>query len=119
MSKQFKRRYKAVRREFNEDLYARVVQNKALAVMIIKTYAASQHRRHITGIWELLGFHHKEAYKEYCDKLMGKHLCGRDELMHSLYFAEKDLYDKYVRRIPERYAMGEALGVAYRALRRD
>lgn len=119
MSKQLKRKYKTIRREFNRDLNARVSQNRALATMIIKTYTASQHRRHIMKIWELLGFHHKEAYKDYCDKLGRKHLCGRDELMHSLYFAEKDLYDKYVRKIPERYAMGEALGVAYRALRRD
>ncbi|WP_028547220.1 hypothetical protein [Paenibacillus taiwanensis] len=117
MSKQIKRKYKTVRREFNKDLYVRASQNKALAVMIIKTYTASQHRRHIMKIWELLGFHHKEAYKDYCDKLMGRHLCGRDELMNSLHFAERDLYDKYIRRIPERYAMGEALGVAYRVLK--
>ncbi|WP_176524435.1 MULTISPECIES: hypothetical protein [unclassified Bacillus (in: firmicutes)] len=31
-----------------------------------------------------------------------KHLTGRDEIMMSIYFADKELYDKYHRKIPGR-----------------
>ncbi|MEX3623547.1 hypothetical protein [Viridibacillus arvi] len=91
-------------------------ENKALAMLMIETYTAWQHRGHILKVWELLGFHHVEAYKDYCDKLMGKHLTGREDIWRSLYFADyKDLYE-FRYKIPEKFAMGDALGVAYKVL---
>ncbi|MDE8676479.1 hypothetical protein [Priestia aryabhattai] len=117
MSRTIKRRYKQTRQEFKRDLYEVVKDNRAFAMLIIETYAAQKHKYHIMKVWELLGFYHKEAYRDYCDKLMGKHLTGRHEIMRSLYFADKNLHEKYWRRIPERYAMGDALGIAYRVLK--
>lgn len=117
VSRQIKRKYKKVRTEFRKDLLEKAKENKALAMLIIETYTAWQHRSHIMKIWELLGFNHREAYQDYCDKLMGKHLTGRDDIWRSLYFCEKELYDKYRMQIPEVYAMGDALGIAYRVLR--
>jgi hypothetical protein len=117
MSRIIKRKYKQARREFKQDLYEAVKDNPAFAMLIIETYAAQKHKYHIMKVWELLGFHHKEAYRDYCDKLMGKHLTGRHEIMRSLYFVNRALHEKYSRRIPERFAMGDALGIAYRVLR--
>jgi len=113
-----KRRYKQVRKEFKADIANIVESNSAFGMMIVSTYTANQHKRHITQIWALLGHHHKEAHRDYCDKLMGKHLTGTSGIMKSIYFAERSLYDKYVSKLPEVYAMGDALAVAYRVLKR-
>ncbi|MFD2330648.1 hypothetical protein ACFSR7_15455 [Cohnella sp. GCM10020058] len=111
-----RRRFYKVRREFKHDLYAKAEHNPAMAVMIIKTYAASQHRSHIMNVWWLLR-NHRAAQADYNENLFGKHLTGRDEIMNSLYFAEPELYHKYSRKLPEAYAMGDALAVAYSILR--
>lgn len=112
-----KRKYRPIRQKFKKDILEVAKDNRAFAMMIIETYTASQHRTHIMKIWSLLGHHHKEAHQDYCDKLMGKHLTGRDEIMRSIYFADKELYDKYHRKLPECYAMGDALGIAYKILK--
>ncbi|WHY76253.1 hypothetical protein QNH20_19305 [Neobacillus sp. WH10] len=114
---QLKNKYKAIRKEFKADLTKIIQHNRAFGMMVISTYTASQHRTHIMKVWELLGFNHPEAYKDYCDKLFGKHLTGRDEIMRSIYFVDKELYNKYIYKIPEAYAMGDALAVAYRVMR--
>lgn len=119
MSKILKRKYRNCRKEFRMELYEKAKENKALAMLIIKTYTSYQHNKHITLVGELLGHHHKIAYKDYCDKLMGKHITGRDDIFHSLYFAEQSLYEKYSRRIPQVYAMGDALGVACKVLKEN
>jgi hypothetical protein len=118
VSKQLKRKYKQARIEFKKELYAAAKENHALSMLMIQTYVASQHRTHIMKIWNLLGHHHPEAYKDYCDKLIGKHLTGRDDIWKSLHFAgQQELRQKYIRRIPETYAMGDALAIAYRVLK--
>lgn len=118
MRTQLKRNYRQARIEFKKELYDATKENPALAMLMITTYTAFQHRRHIMKIWELLGFNHRAAYKEYCDKLMGQHISGRDDVWKSLHFAgHPDMRLKYIRRIPERTAMGDALAVAYRVLK--
>lgn len=112
-----KRKYRQIRQEFKKDIFEVVKNNRAFAMMILETYVAKQHRKHIGQIWALLGFNHPEAHKDYCDKLMGKHLCGDDTIMRSLYFADKELHNKYRHKIPECYAMGDALGIAYKVLK--
>lgn len=112
-----KRKYRRVRQEFKQDILEVTKNNRAFAMMIVETYSASKNRTHIMKVWELLGFHHQEAYKDYCDKLMGSYLCGSHEIMRSIYFVDKELYKKYYGRIPECYAMGDALGIAYKVLK--
>jgi hypothetical protein len=117
LSKILKRKWKQIRKEFKYDIAYECFQNKAFIMMIIETYVASQSRKHIGEIWYLLGRYHREAYNDYCDKLMGKALTGRDEILRNLYFVNRELYDKYVGKIPECYAMGTAYGVALRVLK--
>lgn len=57
--------------------------------------------------------------KDYQANLMGSYLCGEDEIFHSLYFCERELYDKYHGRVPSRAALGDALSVAYAVLREE
>ena len=116
--KRIKQKFRDIRKSFKQDLYKKVEGNRAFGMMIISTYTASQHRKHIYQVWELLGFNHQEAYKDYCDQLGGKMLTGTDEIMRSLYFADIELYEKYVGKIPECYAMGDALAVAYAVLKK-
>lgn len=60
---------------------------------------------------------YKNFRDDYTENLMGKHLTGRDDIWKSFYFSEyRNLYE-YRKKIPERYAMGDALGIAYRVLR--
>lgn len=109
-----------VRRNFKIELLEEMKVNKALAIAIINTYSSWKHRRHIGKIWALLGFYHKEAHKDYCDKLIGKHLTGDETIWRTLYFAgdnSREIRTKYMRIIPEKYAMGDALGVAYKFLK--
>lgn len=118
MSRIIKRKFKQVRAEFKEELYQAAKDNRALAMLMLQTFTANHHRTHIMKIWELLGFHHREAYRDYCEKLAGKHLTGRDEVWKSLHFAGYDeLRLKYIRKIPEVFAMGDAVAVAYRVLK--
>lgn len=118
MSKIIKRKWKSIRNEFRRDMNLKCSSDKAFAMMVFETYCASQHRTHITKIWSLLGHNHREAYKDYCDKLMGQTLTGRDEIVRNLYFVDNVLYEKYAFKIPECYAMGEALGEALKVLRK-
>lgn len=105
---------------FKEELYDEIRVNPALAIAIVNTYSSWKHRRHIGKIWALLGHNHKEAHKDYCDKLIGKHLTGDETIWRTLYFASdnsKKIREDYIRVIPEKYAMGDALSVAYRFLK--
>lgn len=94
-----------------------MLNNKAVIIAVIETYRAYQHKRHIMKIWEYLGFNHRKAYRGYSDTLFGKHLCGRDELFNTLAFIDKSLYLEFYLKVPERYAMGDALSVAYTFLK--
>ncbi|MED2737730.1 hypothetical protein [Bacillus toyonensis] len=114
--KEIKTKYRAIRGEFKQDLYKAAKDNRAFAMMIVETYVASQHRKHIGDIWELLGLYHQDAYKAYNDKISGKHLTGENNIMRSLFFTDKELHNKYFGKIPECFAMGDALAVAYRIL---
>ena len=117
MRHSLRRKYRTPRNQFKNDLYARCENNRALAMLIVQTYTAWHHRRHITKIWGMFRNPDYEAFrKDYSENLMGKHLSGRDDIWRSLYFAEKDLCDKYKYLIPETLAMGDALSVAYSVL---
>lgn len=119
MSKQIKRKYRKERQQFRKDLKIQCDQNAALAMLIIRTYRAEHHFRHITKIWSMFrdpSFHN--FHQAYNERLFGKVLTGQDDIWHSLYFAEKELYDRYNSKIPSCYAMGDALGVAYKSLKK-
>lgn len=118
MSKQIKRKYKKARVEFKKELLEKCKNNKALAMLIVETYTAWHHRRHIMKIWAMFrNPNYREFQRDYNENLMGKHLSGRDDIWRSLYFTERELHDKYKYLIPEVYAMGDALCIAYRVLR--
>lgn len=118
MSKIIKRKYKKARVAFKKELLVKCRENKALAMLMIETYTAWHHRRHITKTWSMfLNPEYKAFVDAYNKELFGKHLSGRDDIWKSLYFADRELHDKYRSLIPERFAMGDALGIAYRTLR--
>ncbi|WP_244895515.1 hypothetical protein [Evansella clarkii] len=115
MSSRIKRKYRVPRAQFKKELVEACTGNPALATLIIETYTAWHHKRHICSIW---GMFRNPAYanfqKDYSDNLMGRYLSGRIDIWRSLHFAgEKDLCEKYRSKIPERYALGDALSVAY------
>ncbi|MCC2248915.1 hypothetical protein JUJ52_02950 [Virgibacillus sp. AGTR] len=119
MSKILKRKYRSKRGEFKNDLYQRCKDNKTLAVLIVQTYTSWHHRRHIMRIWSMMFWNPEyDAFRrDYNQNLMGKHLSGRDDIWRSLYFSERDLYEKFKYHIPETYAMGDAISVAYAVMK--
>ncbi|WP_121616620.1 hypothetical protein [Virgibacillus halodenitrificans] len=118
MSRQLKRRYKKDRVAFKLDLYQRFRENPALAMLAIETYVAWHHRRHITMIWAMFrNPEYKNFHRAYSKELFGKHLTGSSDIWKSLYFTDKELHDKYNGKIPVKYAMGDALSVAYNVLK--
>lgn len=116
---QIKKKYIKERLNFKRDLKIACKSNSALCMAIIKTYSAHHNKHLIMKIWQFLGFNHREAYKDCCKDLVGKMLCGEDEIFHTLYFTNKELRDKYYRKIPGCYAMGDALGIAYQVMREN
>lgn len=118
MSKSKKREYRKIRGEFKRELFEKCKENKALAMLVVETYSAWHHKRHIMKIWSMFrNPNYEEFKKDYTENLMGKHLSGRNDIWRSLYFGERELHDKFRDKIPEVYAMGDALGVAYRVLK--
>lgn len=117
MSRILKKKYKETRKHFRAELYEKAKENKALAVLMIETYTAWHHRRHIGKIWGMfVNPEYRNFQQEYNRSLFGEYLSGSDDIWKSLYFAEREIYDKYHREIPELFAMGDALSVAYQAI---
>ncbi len=108
-----KRRYKKARAEFREELREILKNDRALGMAIFLTYVSEKRRIHITKVWYILGTRHKEAYKDYCKELMGSNLCVSDDIFKTLHFSGyQELSKKYIRLMPECFAMGEAFGLA-------
>lgn len=113
-----KRRYKNIykdRKEFRNELEKEMKSNKTLAMLVIETYKADKHHQHITKVWWLLR-NYKDAKKDYNENLFGNHLATSSSIWNSLRVTQYNFFDKYKSKIPEEIAMGDALGVAYKAL---
>ena len=119
MSKILKRKYVKDRTEFRAELYEVMKNDLTLAMLIQQIYISYKDRRALWKVFEILGFNHKEAYKAICDAdIPLRMMSGRyDEIFNNLYFIKRDIYEKYSRKVPERYALGDAYGVARRVLR--
>lgn len=117
--RQIKRKYRKVRTEFKKMLEKEMAENKALAILVIETYVAWQYRRHIMQIWSMFKNPEYKNFKDdYTKNLMGKHITGRNDIWRSFYFAEYHNLYEYRTKIPERLATGDALGVAYKVLKK-
>lgn len=115
--RQIRRKYRKLRYEFKKELFKSFRENKALAMLVIETYTSWQHRWHIMQIWGMLrNPEFKNFHKAYTEQLFGKHLTGRNDIWRSFYFAGYQNLYEYRKKIPEKMAMGDALGVAYRVL---
>lgn len=108
----WKKKYYKVRKEFKAELYEVVKENKAYIPMIVETYAAYKHRRHIHKIWSM-SIDYPDFKKAYNKELFGKMLLGRDEILPNLCYID-ERFHKYRYKLPECLAMGDALAIAYR-----
>lgn len=119
VSKILKRKYAKDRASFRCELYEVMKEDLTLAMFIQQIYISYNDRRLLWKSFEILGFNHKEAYRSICDaNIPLRMMSGRyDEIFNNLYFVQRDIYDKYNRKIPERYALGDAYGVALRVFK--
>lgn len=121
MSKSIKRKYSKTRTQFKNELYDSMREDLTLAMLIQQVYISYKDRRLLLKSFEILGFNYEEAYKAICESgIPRKMTSGRyDEIFHNLYFTRRDIYKKYHETIPGRYALGDALSVAYRVFREE
>ncbi|WP_163538287.1 hypothetical protein [Gracilibacillus sp. YIM 98692] len=118
MSKIIKRKYRKIRSDFKKELYESMKENHALAMLVIETYTAWKHRNHILKIWGMFRNPDYKAFqKDYSKNLMGQHLTGSIDIWRSFHFAKYENLTDYKYKIPEKYAMGDALGMAYKVLK--
>lgn len=118
MSRRIKRKYRTIRQEFKKDLKVECESDSALPMLIVQTYRAKQHYRHITKIWSMfISSEFENFHRAYNELLFGEVLTGEDSIWRSLYFSNSKLYNKYHGLIPESFAMGDALGVVYSVIR--
>jgi hypothetical protein len=88
-----------------------------LELLIIETYTAYRHRDHIHRVWAML-IEFPDFREKYNKELIGRMLCGRDEILFNLCYIDESFYE-YRRSIPEQLAMGDALAIAYRVQREN
>lgn len=121
MSKILKRKYRNERKKFRHELYEVMKNDLKMAMLIQQIFINKRQSTIIHEIWYRLGTQYPQVYKEgFCgeNSLHGKMMTGKfDELFFNLYFINNELYMKYKRKIPEVYALGDALSVAYRVIR--
>lgn len=111
-------KYKDIRKQFKIDIYNLCKENKAVVMLIIETYSAMKHRKHIHKIWAMM-IKYPGFRLDYNKNLFGKMLTGKDEMLHCLHYAEPELYKKYKYKLPESLAMGDSLAIAYRIIREE
>ena len=123
MSKILKRKYRSERKQFKHELYEAMKNDLQMAMLIQQIFINRTQRSIIYETWYRLGTQYPQVYKEgFCEdnSLHGKMMTGRShEVFHNLYFINNELYMKYHRKIPEVYALGDALAVAYRVFREN
>lgn len=113
-----KRKYRKIRKEFKLEIKEELKKNRALGMAILNTYIADKHRTHIYKIWNLLGTEYKDAWKAYSKSgLVGKMLCGDENLYDTLYFSGyEEIRNKYYRKLPEKIAFGEIYGIVIKCV---
>lgn len=113
--------YKKVRKEMKAELGKIIKNNPTLMLLIRYIYIAYYQRHLLRETWDILGSKHYDIYKnEFCGKdgLAQKMLCGAfDEFLHTIYYIDKEFYEKYVDRVPEKTALGDAYAVAISCMR--
>lgn len=119
MSRIIKRKYAKDRAAFKADLYKEIKDDLAIAMLIQQIYISYNDRRLLFESFEILGFNYKDAYKAICDaNIPRRMMSGRyDEIFNNLYFVKRDIYNQYSRKIPGRYALGDAYSVALRVFK--
>ena len=109
-----KKKWKSARIDFKKDLNKLLKDKPILCALIVETMTTSRIRSHVYKVRELLGFHHREAYNDYNQKLAGQMLTGRESIWYPLFLANPDLVKKWSKNIPHSYAFADAYAVAKR-----
>jgi len=116
--KQIKRKYRRIRGKFKQEMYTCFKENPALAVLAIETYTSWKNQCHIFEIWAMMRNKDFSNFKDaYVEKLMPTYITAQSDIFRSFYFSGyQNLYD-YLEKIPGKFAMGDAVSVAYQVLR--
>lgn len=93
-------------------------EDLTLALFVQHIYISFNDRRLLFKTFGILGRRHRDAYKEVCDSdIPERMMSGRyDEIFNNLYFVKREIYNKYNRKIPSTYALGDAYSVCKRVL---
>lgn len=115
MKKQFRRKYRKARVEFKHELKEICKKDKTLQWLIYEEYRTEGSRNHIFDVYTWLSKKSPRLWKEFCetsiwmDFPMGE--CG---IWSAISRAYPEFTEKYIEKIPQKCAMGDALAVVYR-----
>lgn len=115
MKKQFRRKYRKVRAEFKHELKEICKKDKTLQWLIYEAYRAENNKNNIYAIYHWLGTKHNDIWREFCETpLWGEVIDGEYGIWNILTAICPDFAKKYIEKIPQKCAMGDALAVVYR-----
>ena len=108
-------KYRKARINFKQELRDICQQDKSLRMLIYEEYRTEGTRDHIFDVYTWLSKKSPKLWKEFCktsilmDFPMGG--CGIWSILLQTY---PDFAKKYIEKIPQKCAMGDALAVVYR-----
>ena len=118
MGRKTKRQYRIIRKEFKTEVRKRMETNHAYAMMVVQTFSSWHYKKHITAIWGMFqNPDYRRFEKAYSETLKGKVLSGKEGIWQTLSVVDRKLHDAFNKKIPVKYAMGDALAVAYQVLK--
>ena len=114
MKKQFRRKYRKIRAEFKYELKEICKKDINLKWLIIEAYRAENNKNNIYAIYHWLGTKHHDIWREFCETpIWGRVITGEYGIWRILRCTYPDFAKKYIDKIPEKSAMGDAIAVIY------
>lgn len=115
MRRSLRHKYRKVRINFKQELRDICQQDNTLRVLIWEAHRAENNNNVVFKMYHWLGTKYHDIYKEFCNtEIWGRTYCGEYGIWQALLQTYSDFAKKYIYKIPQKCAMGDALAVVYR-----
>lgn len=117
MNRSLSRKYRKVRIKFKQEIRDICQQDKSLQMLIYEAHRAENNNNVVFKMYHWLGTKYHDIYEEFCDTeifFWGGTYCGEYGIWQALLQTYPDFAKKYIYKIPQKCAMGDALAVVYR-----
>jgi|GEM_PF-3415222 hypothetical protein len=115
MRRSLRHKYRKARINFKQELRDICQQDNTLRVLIWEAHRAENNNNVVFKMYHWLGTKYHDIYEEFCDtEIWGGTYCGEYGIWQALLQTYSDFAKKYIYKIPQKCAMGDALAVVYR-----